>query len=155
MSDIKRQPYGISDFTDLRRQNMYYTDKTQYISTMEKAGNFLFLIRPRRFGKSVFLSMLAAYYDIARQDKFDELFDSLWIQQHPTEMKGQFQVMHLDFSQVNVDKGNLEELFHAYCSDVLVSFAEKYAAYYDEAFVDTVKQRTPNSTRTPWSTSRT
>ena len=145
MSTIKRLPYGISDFTDLRRQNMYYTDKTQYISTMENAGNFLFLIRPRRFGKSIFLSMLAAYYDIARQDKFDELFGGLWIQLHPTEEKGTYQVICFDFSQVNVDKGSLEDLFHGYCSDVLVSFAEKYAAYYGEAFVDTVKQRAPNS----------
>ena len=145
MSTIKELPYGISDFTDLRRAGCYYTDKTRYIPKMEKAGRFLFLIRPRRFGKSVFLSMLAAYYDIARQDKFDELFDGLWIQQHPTQEKGTYQVLNLDFSQVNVDKGNLEELFHAYCSDVLVSFAEKYAAYYDEAFVDTVKQRAPNS----------
>ena len=145
MSTVKRLPYGIGDFTDLRRKGCYYADKTQYIPTMEAAGDFLFLIRPRRFGKSVFLSMLAAYYDIARQDKFDELFDGLWIQQHPTQEKGTYQVLNLDFSQVNVDKGNLEELFHAYCSDVLVSFAEKYAAYYGEAFVDTVKQRAPNS----------
>ena len=145
MSTVKRLPYGIGDFTDLRRKGCYYADKTQYIPTMEAAGDFLFLIRPRRFGKSVFLSMLAAYYDIARQDKFDELFDGLWIQQYPTQEKGTYQVLNLDFSQVNVDKGNLEELFHAYCSDVLVSFAEKYAAYYGEAFVDTVKQRAPNS----------
>ena len=145
MSNIKELPYGVSDFTDLRKAGCYYTDKTQYIPTMEKAGRFLFLIRPRRFGKSIFLSMLAAYYDIARQDKFDELFDGLWIQEHPTEEKGQYQVICFDFSQVNVDKGSLEDLFHGYCSDVLVSFAEKYAAYYGETFVDTVKQRAPNS----------
>ena len=146
MSTIKRLPYGISDFTDLRRQNMYYTDKTQYISTMENAGNFLFLIRPRRFGKSIFLSMLAAYYDIARQDKFDELFDGLWIQQHPTEEKGTYQVIHLDFSQATVGMdGTLKQRFDRYCSTTYEVFAEKYAQYYDDNFVQDVKHRAPDS----------
>ena len=139
MSNIKRLPYGIGDFTDLRMQNLYYADKTQYISTMETAGNFLFLIRPRRFGKSVFLSMLAAYYDIARQDKFDQLFDSLWIQQHPTELKGQFQVMHLDFSQATVGlDGTLKQRFDRYCSIQYDAFVDTYAQYYEDNFVDNV-----------------
>ena len=146
MSGVKRLPYGISDFTDLRRQNMYYADKTQYIPTMEAAGNFLFLIRPRRFGKSVFLSMLAAYYDIAGQDKFDTLFDGLWIQQHPTEEKGQYQVIHLDFSQATAGlSGTLKERFDRYCSTMYEVFAEKYASYYDANFVQDVKHRAPDS----------
>ena len=139
MSNIKRLPYGISDFTDMRRQNMYYTDKTQYISTMEKAGNFLFLIRPRRFGKSVFLSMLAAYYDIARQDKFDTLFDGLWIQHHPTPEKGQYQVIHLDFSQATVSlDGTLKQRFDRYCSIQYDAFVDTYVQYYEDNFVDNV-----------------
>ena len=146
MSTVKRLPYGISDFTDLRRQNMYYTDKTQYIYTMEKAGNFLFLIRPRRFGKSVFLSMLAAYYDIARQDKFDELFDGLWIQQHPTPEKGAYQVIHLDFSQATVGlDGTLKQRFDRYCSIKFSSFARKYARHYEHNFVEKVEQFGTNS----------
>ena len=146
MSTIKRLPYGISDFTDLRRQNMYYADKTQYIPTMEAAGNFLFLIRPRRFGKSIFLSMLAAYYDIAGQDKFDTLFDGLWIQQHPTEEKGQYQVIHLDFSQATAGlSGTLKERFDKYCSTMYEVFAERYAQYYDANFVQDVKHRAPDS----------
>ena len=146
MSNIKRLPYGIGDFTDLRTQNLYYADKTQYIPTMETAGNFLFLIRPRRFGKSVFLSMLAAYYDLARQDKFDELFDGLWIQQHPTELKGQFQVMHLDFSQATVGlDGTLKQRFDQYCSIKFKSFARKYAKHYERDFVEKIEQFGTNS----------
>ena len=146
MSDIKRLPYGISDFTDLRRKGCYYTDKTQYIPTMEAAGDFLFLIRPRRFGKSVFLSMLAAYYDIARQDKFDELFDGLWIQQHPTPEKGQYQVMYLDFSQATVGlDGTLKQRFDRYCSIKFSSFARKYARHYEHNFVEKVEQFGTNS----------
>ena len=146
MSDIKRLPYGIGDFTDLRNKGRYYSDKTQYIPTMEAAGDFLFLIRPRRFGKSVFLSMLAAYYDIARQDKFDELFDGLWIQKHPTELKGQFQVMHLDFSQATVGlDGTLKQRFDKYCYMQFESFAEKYSSFYEPNFVAEVRRREPDS----------
>ena len=146
MNKVKRLPYGISDFTDLRRQNMYYTDKTQYIPTLERTGNFLFLIRPRRFGKSVFLSMLAAYYDLARQDKFDQLFDGLWIKDNPTEEKGLFQVIYLDFSQATVGlDGTLKQKFDRYCSTKYQVFAEKYASYYYAGFVQDVKQREPDS----------
>ena len=146
MSNIKRLPYGISDFTDLRRQNMYYTDKTQYIPTLERTGNFLFLIRPRRFGKSVFLSMLAAYYDLARQDKFDQLFDGLWIKNNPTEEKGSFQVLYLDFSQATVGlDGTLKQRFDQYCSIKYSSFARKYAQYYEPDFIKKVEQFGTNS----------
>ena len=146
MSTIKELPYGISDFTDLRRAGCYYTDKTQYIPKMEKAGRFLFLIRPRRFGKSIFLSMLAAYNDIARQDKFDELFDGLWIQQHPTEEKGTYQVMYLDFSQATVGlDGTLKQRFDRYCSIKFSSFARKYAKHYEYNFVEKVEQFGTNS----------
>ena len=148
MNKVKGLPYGISDFTDLRNKGRYYTDKTRYIPTLERTGDFLFLIRPRRFGKSVFLSMLAAYYDLARQDKFDQLFDGLWIKDNPTEEKGQYQVIYLDFSQVSSGQGSLEERFHEYCSDLFIRFAKDYAQYYDgEAFVETIRSMAPNSSR--------
>ena len=148
MNKVKGLPYGISDFTDLRNKGRYYTDKTQYIPTLERTGDFLFLIRPRRFGKSVFLSMLAAYYDLARQDKFDQLFDGLWIKDNPTEEKGQYQVIYLDFSQVSSGQGSLEERFHEYCSDLFIRFSKDYAQCYDgEAFVETIRSMAPNSSR--------
>ena len=61
--DFKHIPYGVSDFSDFRESNLYYVDKTRYIRIIEQKGKFLFLIRPRRFGKSLFLSTLEAYYD--------------------------------------------------------------------------------------------
>ena len=134
-------PYGIGDFVDLRNKDRYYADKTMYIPAMEAAGDFLFLIRPRRFGKSVFLSMLATYYDIARQDKFDKLFEGLWIKENPTELKGTFQVMHLDFSQATVGlSGTLKERFDKYCSIQFNAFAKKYAALYEPGFTEAVQQ---------------
>ncbi|MDO4165394.1 MAG: AAA family ATPase, partial [Bacteroides sp.] len=67
MEEVKMLPYGIADFADLRNKNRYCVDKTMYLPRLEAAGDFLFLIRPRRFGKSIFLSMLRDYYDTSRQ----------------------------------------------------------------------------------------
>ena len=145
MGKIKLLPYGISDFEDLRRQNRYYADKTMYIPKLEEASNFLFLIRPRRFGKSIFLSMLRCYYDLAKQDRFDELFDGLWIKDNPTEGKGQYQVLYLDFSQATVGSLPLKQQFDEYCCMKLESFADTYQRYYDEGFVEKVRAIHPDS----------
>lgn len=77
MSQVKGIPYGISDFNRIRNGNFYFVDKTMYLPLIEKKPSYLFLIRPRRFGKSVFLSMMRTYYDILRQDDFDAYFEDL------------------------------------------------------------------------------
>ena len=74
MEQIKRVPYGMSDFVKVIEQNNYYVDKTMYLPMLEDEPNYLFFIRPRRFGKSIFLSMLHAYYDCRTKDKFQEWF---------------------------------------------------------------------------------
>ena len=84
MATYKALPYGISDFGRIRRENYYLVDKSSFITKLEETASFLFLIRPRRFGKSLFLSMLRYYYDIAEKDNFQELFKGLWIAEHPT-----------------------------------------------------------------------
>ena len=73
--DLKKIPYGVSDFNDFKVKNLYYVDKTRFIRDIEEKGNFLFLIRPRRFGKSLFLAILQAYYDIEYKDRFDFFFE--------------------------------------------------------------------------------
>ena len=75
MTQIKNIPYGVARFEEVRNENLYYVDKTPYLPLLEDTGKYLFLIRPRRFGKSVFVTMLQAYYDIAKADRFDTLFD--------------------------------------------------------------------------------
>ena len=109
---------------------MYLVDKSMYIETMEKAGHFLFLIRPRRFGKSLFLSMLRYYYDIAEKDKFQELFKGLWIAEHPT-----------DFSQIGGSVEDLPSKFNQYFGVMLDSFMDRYAACYSERIVNAVYQK--------------
>ena len=116
MNAVKGIPYGVARFEEVRNENFYYVDKTMYLPLLEDTGKYLFLIRPRRFGKSVFVSMMQAYYDIAQADKFDRLFDGLWIQQHPTLLKNSFQVIYFDFSQISGrDEQELEGSFNRYC----------------------------------------
>lgn len=66
--NLKSIPYGVSDFADFTKYNLYYVDKTSLIRNIEKKGKFLLFTRPRRFGKSLFLSMLEYYYDISQKD---------------------------------------------------------------------------------------
>ena len=132
--DYKRLPYGIADFTWIQNQNRFLTDKTMFIPKMEEAGDFLYLIRPRRFGKSVFLTMIQAYYDIEKKDSFHTTFKDTWIESHPTEGLGQYQVLYFDFSRAVAGQGSLEENFNAYCCTILDDFIQKYATYYDESF---------------------
>ena len=133
--DYKALPYGMPNFTWIRQENYYWADKTMYIPKMEKAGNFLYLIRPRRFGKSVFLTMLEAYYDIEKKDSFHEIFKDTWIESRPTDKQGKYQVLYFDFSRAASGKDGLEQNFNAYCETKLNGFAEKYAKYYKPNFL--------------------
>ena len=79
----KKLPLGIADFALICRQGYYYVDKTMYIPRLEMASNYLFLVRPRRFGKSLLLSMLEAYYDVNMADQFDQFFGQLYAAAQP------------------------------------------------------------------------
>ena len=120
----KQIPYGIQNFVQVITQNYYYVDKTMYIPKLEDSHNNLFCIRPRRFGKSVLLSMLHAYYDCRTKDKFQEWFGDLWIGKNPTPLQGRYQILHLDFSQVGGTIENLEEKFNFY---LLFNLMDSYA----------------------------
>ncbi len=139
-NDFKRVPYGIASFKQVRSENKYLVDKTMYFERMERAGNFLFLVRPRRFGKSLFLNMLEAYYDINEKDNFPELFKGLYVADHPTENRNRFQVLHLDFSRVGSDVEKLSDNFDKYLSLRCMSFAKAYARFYPDGFLREMEQ---------------
>ena len=139
-NDFKQIPYGIADFKQVRQENKYLVDKTMFFERMERAGNFLFLVRPRRFGKSLFLNMLEAYYDINEKDNFQELFKGMYVADHPTEYRNSFQVLHLDFSRVGSDVDRLRENFDLYMEVRCDSFAKAYARFYPDTFADELKQ---------------
>ena len=136
--DTKRIPYGRNDFVQIIEQNNYYVDKTMYLPALEDEAVNLFFIRPRRFGKSVFISMLQAYYDCNMKDKFKDLFGNLWIGKNPTPLQGKYLVLYLDFSQVGGRIDQLEDKFNRYCKVKLDSFVDVYRQYYSEDFVKKV-----------------
>ena len=128
--NMKRLPYGINDFEAIIEQNQYYVDKTMYLPLLENQPSNIFFIRPRRFGKSIFLSMLHAYYDCSKKEKFQTLFGDLWVGKHPTPLQGKYQILHLDFSYVGGSIEKLEENFDMYLRVKLDGFMRIYQEFY-------------------------
>ncbi len=102
-------PYGISDFDKIITENYYYVDRTSKIRAIEDAGAQLLFLRPRRFGKSLLLSMLENYYDLAKADQFERLFGHLAIGQNPTPKHHQYFMLKWDFSMVSA-WGDMEQI---------------------------------------------
>jgi hypothetical protein len=125
-NDLKQIPYGVSDFDDFRKNNLYYVDKTRYIRHIEEKGKYLFFIRPRRFGKSLFLGIMEAYYDIALKDHFDYFFSGTEIHRNPTKEKNSYLVFTLDFSQVYPESSKMEQSFLSYIRESASGFIMKY-----------------------------
>ncbi|MEY8611007.1 ATP-binding protein [Parabacteroides segnis] len=141
MSQVKGIPYGISDFKRLKNENFYYVDKTMYLPLIEKMPSYLFLIRPRRFGKSLFLSLMRTYYDILQKDNFEKYFGDLWIGSHPTDQRNRFQVLYFDFSKAGCSQPGADMMtsFNDYCSLIINQFAHEYASFYDADFKATIE----------------
>lgn len=94
-------PYGNCDFYDIITEQYFYVDRTDHIPLIEKAGKYLLFLRPRRFGKSLLLSMLQNYYDVAKADDFERLFGQLAIGKDPTPLHNQYFILKWDFSAVS------------------------------------------------------
>ncbi len=128
----KRIPYAISDYRRLRRENAYYVDKTHYIPLIEAAPFYLFCIRPRRFGKSLWLSVLLHYYDINQADNFDFLFDQTYIGQQPSAERNIYLVLFFNFAVVNPDLDKVEKSFEATGRNEIDSFLRDYKRFFSE-----------------------
>ena len=125
-ADLPGIPYGISHFEAIRTDQYLYVDKTRFIEEIEKM-RILIHLRPRRFGKSLFLSMLASYYDVAKADQFDQLFGGLYIHEHPTQNRHQYYVLRFNFSGVQTTrKGNLEQGFLRKVAEGAQHFIDDY-----------------------------
>lgn len=124
----KRIPYGVASYEQIVQDNYYFVDKTGFIRELEGWNNPMFL-RPRRFGKSLFCSILECYYDIARKEQFDFLFGDTDIGSNPTPLRNAFTVMRFSFSSV-ASTGSFEDIhtsFDNVCSSYIWQFAYKYA----------------------------
>lgn len=136
--NTRQVPYGVADFESIRRDNLYYVDKTMYLPMLETEARNIFFTRPRRFGKSLLINMLHAYYDCNKKDKFEQLFGDLWIGKHPTSLQGKYLVLYLDFSQVGGSIDQVGEKFNAYCGTQLNGFVRDYERLYPEGFVQKI-----------------
>ncbi len=132
---MKKIPYGISNYEIIRNENYYFVDKTKFIPKLENLGSrYIFFLRPRRFGKSLFLSILENYYDILKKDKFDILFKDTYIGKNPTPLKNSYPVLKFNFSGIPVG-GKLEEIeksFNLYIKTSIESFFIRYKKVYPE-----------------------
>jgi hypothetical protein len=130
---IKRIPYGLADFAHLRQDNGYYVDKTHFIPLLEAQPRYLFLIRPRRLGKSLWLSLLQHYYDINKQADFDFLFGDTYIGAHPTPERNSYLIMFLNFALINPDPHDVKDSFEKNGQAVVQDFLIRYERFFDTA----------------------
>ncbi|MFE8035034.1 AAA family ATPase, partial [Thiohalocapsa marina] len=121
-------PYGLSDFGKLVREGYWYQDRTDRLPVLESAGDQLIFLRPRRFGKSLLLSLLEHYYDLNRADDFDVLFGGLAVGRDPTPLRNQFYVMKWDFSLVQAqgEVADIEAALHRHINGAIHACAARY-----------------------------
>ncbi|MDR3110448.1 MAG: ATP-binding protein [Planctomycetaceae bacterium] len=140
----KKISYGISDFRSIMLKNYVYVDKTKFIEQLENESNpCVFFIRPRKFGKSLFFSLLSYYYNINYADEFDKLFGNLYIGQHPTPERNSYLMLEFNFS--GLDTGSIERFEKAFnfcVQQSVCSFIERYRNIFlsaDEMLSDITK----------------
>ncbi len=103
-SKLKALPYGVSDYAFLRDEDYIFVDKTKYIELLEQNKiSYPFIVRPRRFGKTLFTGLLRFYYDIAEKENFDRNFSGTYIGTHKTKLANSYRVLSFDFSGLNGD----------------------------------------------------
>ena len=125
-------PYGLAYFKGIRQEGGLYVDKTRFIREMEKERH-VFLIRPRRFGKSLWLSALDSYYDRKQADEFDAVFGGTDIGRQPTENRNRYLVLRFNFSAFNNKLETLEERFEEYCFTQFRGAIERNADLFSDA----------------------
>ncbi|MDD6749966.1 MAG: AAA family ATPase, partial [bacterium] len=125
--NVRQIPYGMMNFVAIREDNYYYVDKTRFIEKVENSNRFFFFIRPRRFGKSLTMSMLHHYYDILDADKFERLYGDLYIGQHPTPNHNKYLVIYLNFAVIDAELGNYRSSMDSHCRIAFTQFCKRYA----------------------------
>ena len=125
---MKKLPYGISDYERLQENNYYYVDKTKYIEKLENiSAPYIMFLRPRKFGKTLFTSMLENYYDIKKVEKFEKLFCETYIGKNPTELRNKYHILKFNFS--GIDTSDNESTVKGFKDKVIASikvFVEEY-----------------------------
>jgi len=133
-------PYGVSNFKQLMQNNSLYIDKTRFIETLENQVDYAIFLRPRRFGKSLFVSTLWYYYDENYQDIWRDLFADLYIGQHPTALKSAYKILFLEFSGIVTEShDSTYQGFSNKIEDALRGFLERY--HYSKGDIQRLSER--------------
>ncbi len=128
---MKKLPYAIANFLSIREENYLYIDRTSHIRTLENmSGKSFLFIRPRRFGKSLWLNVLNRYYDLALADKFEMLYGDLDIGRNPTPLHNRYFVMNWNFSRVD-PRGSVDDIAER-MNETLNSVIEDFLRYYED-----------------------
>lgn len=136
----KKIPYGLTDYFRILTEDYYYVDKTKYIEQLEQTARFLFLMRPPRFGKSLFVNMLYCYYDLNLANHFNDLFGNQYIGKHPTSEHSKYLVLYFNFSLVRGMGDDLERNFNCYARMQMEAFADQYVSYFDVSFPNEIRK---------------
>ena len=135
-----RIPYGISNFEVMVEEGYLYIDRTQYIERLEQSSlRYLFFLRPRRFGKSLWISTLEHYYGLQYKEKFNTLFGKYYIGQHPTKSVNKYLILKFDFSQM--DTGSYEKTYTSFLNNVkdsAIDFLREYPQFFTEEEVTNI-----------------
>ena len=131
-SSYPRIPYGEADFKRIRSNGWLYVDKTRFVHDLEEE-RYVFLIRPRRFGKSCWVSLLANYYDRKRADEFAAVFGGTHLGRQPTENRHRYVILRFNFSAFKNALETLEYYFEEYCQMVVRHALERNADLFPEA----------------------
>jgi len=134
-----KNPYVLTDFEVIQKENYYYIDKTGFIRNIEKSPHFLFFIRPRRFGKSLWLAVMECYYDIAKKDKFEKIFKGTEIYNNPTEERNSYFILRFNFSDVSSEIDRVEDSFNNTIKTCSMRFLNKYSSFFKDGFEETYK----------------
>lgn len=129
----KKIPAKSSNYASLIEENAYYVDKTKYLTTLESISDkYLFFLRPRRFGKSLTLSMLEYYYGIQHKDKFEQLFGQYFIGQteNVTPLRNKYMMLRFDFSGVETqNEKEIRGSFNNKISKGISEFISNYGGF--------------------------
>ena len=124
-------PYGMADWRAIRREGFLYVDKSRFVRELE-CERHVFFFRPRRFGKSCWVSLLENYYERSRQDAFEAVFDGLEIGERPTANRSRYAVLRFNFSAFDDRLETLEKRFQDYCLIKVRGALERNADVFPE-----------------------
>ena len=131
MVDYPPIPYGLADFRSIRREGYLYVDKTRFLRELERT-RFTVFIRPRRFGKSCWISVLEHYYDRRFAGEFDALFGGLHIGENPTPERNSHVTLRFNFSAFRRSLDGLEENFNLHVGDKVAASVRRHPDLFPE-----------------------